>query len=505
MPLLVLWGFLEPFIEAIDWNKLAVPAGVLVIFSISYYVATKLAQRGVAVQIRELESKLESEVETHAAARTTIETLRHQQASHAATMQAQLSSIKSNEVRLAQTRVDSAKMLFEGKKLYREVLGLREMKKEYERLKQERIANRSKIEALEDDSIGKDGKLTALRDDLTNREKLMEQAERRMKRARRLSGYLVKAKALVARPKFKPLADRKRAIIAVAALKGGVGKTTLTAHLAGAMARKGYRVLLVDLDLQGSLTGLMLPPDTISARVKQKLLLQDFFVLAMEHKATKLTDFIVRSPQSQGWPGSISIVPTSDQLAYAELNLTLGWLLKQGERDARFLLRRALHMKGANADFDIVLLDCPPVLNISCANAFAASDYLLIPTLLSAKSSERVPNLIKAVQEDHFLKHLNSQLRILGVVANRTRYAELKSQEAVNWSNQLPNALAAIQKQHTKLFSTIVAQDTEISSNEEQFTHPKTGGRAHTMFTQLLTELEQELPHDCRIPRAANS
>jgi len=147
---------------------------------------------------------------------------------------------------------------------------------------------------------------------------------------------------------------------------------------------------------------------------------------------------------------------------------------------------------------DIVLLDCPPVLNISCANAFAASDYLLIPTLLSTKSIERVPNLIKAVQEDHFLHNLNSKLKVLGVVANRTRSIEIKGQEAINWSTNLPGSLAAIQNQHTRLFSTVIAQDVEISSSEEIYTPPKVGGRAHLMFTQLLIELEEELPDVCR-------
>lgn len=493
-----LWGFLEPFIEAVDWTKLAIPASAIAIFYVAYLVASKLAHWSVAAKFKDLESQLKTEKEAHFAAQTTIQTLRVQQAAHAATMEAQLSTIKLNETQLAQKHTEYAKVFAAGQKFYNEVRVLREDKKQHDRLKQDHYDLMAKVKTLEDDLIGKDVKLTALRDDLMLRETQMEQAEHRMRRARRLSGYLIKAKALLARPKFKPLVERKRAIIAVAALKGGVGKTTLTAHLAGALARKGYRVLLIDLDLQGSLTGLMLPTEVILDRVKQKRLMQDFFVKAMENKSTKLTDFIVRSPQSEGLTGSIDIVPTSDLLAYAELNLTLGWLLKHGERDARFLLRRALHLKGANADYDIVLLDCPPVLNISCANALAASDYLLIPTLLSAKSVERVPNLIKAVQEEQFMKHVNSQLKIIGVVANRTHFADIKGQEAVNWKVNLPNSLAAIQNQHTKLFSTIVAQDKEISSNEEQYTHPKSGSRAYTIFTQLLMELEKELPDACR-------
>lgn len=491
-------GMLEQLFEAIDWTKLAVPAGAAAIFTVAYVVARKLAQRGVALQLKELESNLKVETEEHAAARATIEHLKIQQASHSAIMHAQQDAIEGNRLRTAKEQAEYRQVIAAWKGFHRELVALRESEKRHVLLRKEHAATQALVKVLEDESIGKDEKLIALRNDLDLREKQLRQAERRMKRARRLSGYLVKAKALLARPKFRPLSDRNRPIIAVAALKGGVGKTTLTAHLAGAMARKGYRVLLVDLDLQGSLTGLMLPHGTISDCVDRKRLLQDFFVRAMDNKAENLTDYIIRSPRCDGLSGSIDIVPTSDRLAYAELNLTLGWLLKQGERDARFLLRRALHLKGANAAYDIVLLDCPPVMNISCANALAAADYLLIPTLLTAKSFERVPKLVAAVQEEEFRRHLNGQLKVMGVVANRSRHAELKGPEAIIWKNVLPNSLDAIQSKHTKLFGCIIGQDVEISSNEEQYTHPKPGGRAHAMFAELLLELEGELPDGCR-------
>jgi cellulose biosynthesis protein BcsQ len=494
-----LWGFLEPVLDAIDWNKLAVPAGGFIIFSVAYYVSSKLAQRSVTMRMSELESDLRTEKSAHIAAKTTIESLKIQQAAHASTMQAQLNAIQQTESQLRSSQSDYSRVHQAGQKLYRELLGLRQMKEAHEQLQLDHAEAQAKIRVLEDSVIGQDEKLRALRDDLTSRETEMGLAEKRMRRARKLSGYIIKAKALLARPKFKPLLERKRPIISVAALKGGVGKTTITSHLAGALARKGYRVLLIDLDLQGSLTGLMLDPGTILNRVAAKQLMQDFFIKAAEHPGTKLTDYIAPVPQPDGVRGTISIVPTSDRLAYAELNLTLGWLLKQGERDVRFLLRRALHLSGANANYDIVLLDCPPVLNISCANALAASDYLLIPTLLSAKSVERVPNLVKATQEEHFVKHLNSQLRIMGVIANRSRFAELKAQEAINWQVNLPKMLQSVQNKHTKLFDTIIAQDVDISSKEEQYVHPKPGSRAYEMFAQLLSELEQELPDVCRI------
>ncbi|MFO0966095.1 MAG: AAA family ATPase [Gemmataceae bacterium] len=66
------------------------------------------------------------------------------------------------------------------------------------------------------------------------------------------------------------------------------------------------------------------------------------------------------------------IVPTSDKLAYAEMNLTMSWLLKLGKKDTRFLLRRALHQKRITNRYDLVLMDCPPLINTCCVNALAA-------------------------------------------------------------------------------------------------------------------------------------
>ncbi len=75
-----------------------------------------------------------------------------------------------------------------------------------------------------------------------------------MKAALKLEGQLWNARSMQKRPKFRERGRRKRAVVSVLNLEGGVEKTTLTAHLGTALARRGYRVLLVDLDLQKSLT-----------------------------------------------------------------------------------------------------------------------------------------------------------------------------------------------------------------------------------------------------------
>jgi cellulose biosynthesis protein BcsQ len=508
------FAFLETLIESVDFGKLAGAVGVLAGVPIIWALATGLAKRGVKDELKNLNDKLTNAVEDSRLAKQKLSAQDIDIATANQTIAFRDQTITELKLKLSELQRGSNDMLREGQRIYREVVALRLIRTEHMKLIEEHKSAQSHIAKLQDENLSGDEKLREVRGQLEQREKTLEAGERRMKRAMKLEGYLLRAKALQARPKFRPLTERKRPIISLLNLKGGVGKTTLTAHLGAALARKGYRVLLVDLDLQGSLTGLMLPPETINERFAAKKLIQNFFLRAAQVAkpldtevpakipTVPLTDYIVPvplviPPTTSGRQGSISIVPTSDSLAYAELNLTLGWLLKQGERDARFLLRKALHLIGPNRDFDIVLLDCPPLLNISCVNALAASDYLLIPTLLSQKAIERVPRLCHTVARPEFVTQVNSAMKVLGVVANRTYQSELTSKEKFLWQ-QASTSIKDTTGSTAKQFTCTIPQDAAIVATEEQYTHPKPGSRSETVFDALAEELLQELPDDCR-------
>ena len=156
----------------------------------------------------------------------------------------------------------------------------------------------------------------------------------------------------------------------------------MTAHLA-ALAAKGYRVLMLDLDLQGSLSSLFLSESALVQRSHEGQLLQHFLLSMAERRKANLLEC-----QVPIFDGKSAIIPNADSMAYAELNLTMQWLLRLGKRDTRFLLRKALQQKRVTERFDIVLMDCPPLFNTCCVNALAASDYILIPVTPSRKAAE---------------------------------------------------------------------------------------------------------------------
>src|SRR5262245_46158819 len=255
-----------------------------------------------------------------------------------------------------------------------------------------------------------------------------------MKKAMELEGKVWERNILQGTPRFRPLSERHAAVISVLNLKGGVGKTTVTANLGAAFAAKGYNVLLVDLDLQGSLSGLFLHGSVLKDRGKKGLLLQHFLTSTAERRKANLLEYCVPI-----FNGKSAIVPTADSMAYAELNLTMQWLLRLGRRDTRFLLRRGLHQKRVTSRYDIVLLDCPPLFNTCCVNALAASDYVLIPVLPSAKAAERVPLLLERLQSLH--RVINQELQVIGVLLNRTRGTQLTAWEEDLWQNTLSEGL----------------------------------------------------------------
>jgi chromosome partitioning protein len=311
----------------------------------------------------------------------------------------------------------------------------------------------------------------------------------RVKKVLKLEGRVWERKVLRGIPGFRPLHERHVPIISVLNLKGGVGKTTATAHLGAALAARGYRVLLVDLDLQGSLSSMFINPSILTERSAANLLLQHFLTSAASRRKVNLLEYQV--PILGGRSG---IVATADTMAYAELNLTMQWLLRIGRKDTRFLLRRALHQKRVSNRYDIVLLDCPPFFNTCCVNALAASDYILIPVLPSQKAAERVPFLLQRLKR--LCGVINPDLQIIGVLLNRTRGHQLTA-----WEEDLWRDLQERSKDQWKLpvhaFQTFIRQTNEVRDNENEFSPPVPGSELHTLFTQLVADLEARLPRDC--------
>jgi cellulose biosynthesis protein BcsQ len=353
------------------------------------------------------------------------------------------------------------------------------------------LINKAKIE---DEAASLGQQAMRLKGDLDSSKSDLGAAMRRIDKILRKDGQTWTERVLSGAPEFKQLqpGSRRTPIISVLNLKGGVGKTTITANLGAALDHLGYRVLLIDLDLQGSLTSLFLSEFDQEEVHKAERLIGDFLAGSFGAEHPNLLDY-AQAIQPAAKSG---LVATSDDLAYAEMNLTIRWLLRdEGNRDPRFLLRRELQLKRIISKYDFVLLDCPPLINVSCVNALAASDYVLIPILPSKQATARVPMLLRRLKA--FKEKINSDLNVLGIIANRTHRSDLTVEEE-NRLSALRGDCKDIWGMEVPLFDTFIRQNVEVRAAEDGHRPLTEGDQMFETFLELAREVQSRLPTFCR-------
>ena len=182
-------------------------------------------------------------------------------------------------------------------------------------------------------------------------------------------------------------------VIAIANQKGGVGKTTTAMNLAAALAERGARILVLDLDPQGNAsTGLGIDASA-RHRTTYDLISQGISIREVAQRTS--TDGV--------W-----LCPATTDLS--SIDMELGVSSGRSGRLAAALDRRAL----ADLGFDMVLIDCPPSLSLLTVNAMVAADSVLVPLQAEFFALEGLSQLMLTVREVR--TNANPRLRIEGIV-----------------------------------------------------------------------------------------
>ena len=253
-------------------------------------------------------------------------------------------------------------------------------------------------------------------------------------------------------------------IIAIANQKGGVGKTTTTTNLGTALARLGYKVLLIDCDPQGSLTaslGHSVHTDSITlcTIIRQVIMNEPIPADHIVHHESEKIDLI---------PADISLAGIETTL----VNVSV---------DREYVLKDYLDtIKG---QYDFILLDCMPSLGMLTVNALVAASTVLIPVQASFLSAKGLEQLLATIGK--IKKRLNPSLQISGILMTMVD----------NRTNNTKDVISSIQKaygQHLKLFGTCIPRSVRAEESPAagvSILAYDPGGKVASSYTALAREV----------------
>lgn len=267
------------------------------------------------------------------------------------------------------------------------------------------------------------------------------------------------------RAEFRPPATGPKRI-AFANQKGGVGKTTTAVNLAVLLANAGHRVLLVDSDPQGNATS--------SLGVEKRALIATLYDLLVGEVAI---DDAIRPRVRE----RLDLLPSTPKLAGAEIEMVA---ISGRERILASALREV------EADYDLILIDCPPSLGLLTVNALTAAQSVIVPIQCEFLALEGLGQLITTI--DLVKRQLNPSLDVLGVLMTmydaRTRLSASVVEEVRRY---FPH----------RIFETLIPRSirlAEAPSYGQSIAEYDAESRGATAYRGVAAELTKRLSLDGR-------
>ena len=254
-------------------------------------------------------------------------------------------------------------------------------------------------------------------------------------------------------------------IFCVANQKGGVGKTTTTVNLAAGLAKIGQRVLLIDLDPQGNAT--------MGSGVDKRALESSVYEVLLENASIK--DAAVFS-ETVGY----HVLGANRELSGAEIELVT--LERRNER-----LKEAI--QAANADYEFVLVDCPPSLSMLTLNGLCAAHGVIVPMQCEYFALEGLTDLVNTIKQVH--ANMNPDLQIIGLLRVMFDPRTTLQQQV---SDQLKDHFG------DKVFDTVIPRNVRLAEAPSYglpgvvFDPAAKGSQAFVEFAQEMVTRAQSMP-----------
>lgn len=254
-------------------------------------------------------------------------------------------------------------------------------------------------------------------------------------------------------------------VIAFANNKGGSGKSTTCANVAYAMTMDGYKVLMIDGDMQLNLSLSYFDEDKVLDFAKGEKNLYKAII-----KQERLDDYIVHTGYER-----LDLIPSSTLMSSIEYELFTKW-------QREFIFKKCLSGIKESGEYDYILIDSPPTLGGWVMNILCAADYLIVPVEASPWGLFGLANMVDFYNE---VREINPALNLAGIVVT-------KVDERKNYFKQTKETLSELEDIY--VFTSYIRVDSSIEwsqDNSKPVIVYKKSSRSASEYIELAKEVER--------------